>query len=185
MGMPSWANGDAYIFVKKHRELLESVEISEKINEWFNIIFGSKQKGKAGKAIGNLFKKLTYDDFDIIHEKSNRDDKYNQKRTLTNGVTPSQIFKNDTFKRVSVKDFEKKPILYNYQIKCGKKEDSGNQIEELEINDSDVYLEGNPYKIFSSLNKNENIINEKILFLYQDKIKIISKTKKKGFFKKL
>ena len=183
--MPLWANGDAYIFVKKHRELLESVEISEKINEWFNIIFGSKQKGKAGKAIGNLFAKQTYDDFDEIHKNSDPDNKVYQKRMVEFGVTPSQIFKYDTSKRISVKDFKKKPILYNYQIKCGKKQDSGNQVEELEINDSDVYLEGNPYKIFSSLNKNEDIKNEKILFLYQDKIKIISKTNEKGFFKNI
>jgi hypothetical protein len=31
--MPPWAQRDAYIFIKKHRELLESIEISEKINE--------------------------------------------------------------------------------------------------------------------------------------------------------
>ena len=52
--MPPWAK-NAYIFVKKHRELLESIEISEKINEWFNLIFGSKQKGKTAKVIGNYF----------------------------------------------------------------------------------------------------------------------------------
>ena len=44
--MPPWSSNDAYIFIKYHREFLESIEISEKIHEWFNIIFGSKQKGK-------------------------------------------------------------------------------------------------------------------------------------------
>ncbi len=100
------------------------------------------------------------------------------------GVTPSQIFNYNTSKRDSVKDFKKKPILYNYQMKCGKKEDFGNLCEELEISDSDIFLEGNPFKVFSSLNKNEDVKNEKILVLYQDKIKIISKTNEKGFFKK-
>ena len=38
--MPDWANGNGYIFVGKHKEMLESPEISEKINEWFDIIFG-------------------------------------------------------------------------------------------------------------------------------------------------
>ena len=183
--MPSWAKGDAYIFVKKHRELLESVEISEKINEWFNIIFGSKQKGIAGKAIGNLFLKQTYDDFDKIHKNSNRGERFTQKKLVElGGVTPSQIFKSDTSQRDSVKDY-KKPILYNYQMKCGKKEDLYNRGEQLEISDSDIFLEGNPFKVFSSLNKNEDVKNEKILVLYQDKIKIISKTNENGFFKKI
>ena len=56
--------------------------------------------------------------------------------------------------------------------------------EELEIKDAEVFLEGDPFKIFSSLKKNEDVKNEKILFLYEDKIKIISKTNEKGFFKK-
>ena len=97
------------------------------------------------------------------------------------GVTPSQIFKNDTNKRISAKDLKKKPILYNYH----KNDDiwSSND-EELKIKDSEFYLEGKPYKIFSSVKKNEDIKNEKILFLYQDKIKIISKTNEKGFYQK-
>ena len=181
--MPPWANGDAYIFVKKHRELLESVEISEKINEWFNIIFGSKQKGKGAKTIGNLFIKQTYDDYDEIHKNSNLNEKIYQKRMVEFGVTPSQVFKNDTKKRYEVK-FLKKPILYNFQLKLGKKEDMKSTGEEFEISDSEVYLEGTPYKIFSSLKKNEDVKNEKILFLYNDKIKIISKTNEKGFLKK-
>ena len=183
--MPPWAKGDAYIFVKKHRELLESVEISEKINEWFNIIFGSKQKGKAAKIIGNLFIRQTYEDFDEVHKNAEPGEKTYQKRMVEFGVTPSQLFKNDTYKRYAVKDLKKKPILYNFQIKTGKKEDMWNNTnEELEIKDSEIFLEGNPYKIFSSLKKNEDVKNEKILFLYEDKIKIISKTNEKGFFKK-
>ena len=182
--MPPWSRGDAYIFVKKHRELLESAEISEKINEWFNIIFGSKQKGKAAKAIGNLFIRQTYEDFDEIHKKANENEKVYQKRMVEFGVTPSQLFKSDAAKRYPVKDLKKKPILYNFQIKTGKKEDVWNMNEELEIKDAEVFLEGDPFKIFSSLKKNEDVKNEKILFLYEDKIKIISKTNEKGFFKK-
>ena len=182
--MPPWSRSDAYIFIKKHRELLESVEISEKINEWFNIIFGSKQKGKAAKTIGNLFIRQTYEDFDDVHKNADPNEKTYQKRMVEFGVTPSQILKNDAIKRYGIRDLKKKPILFNFQIKTGKKEDVWNINEELEIKDSEVYLEGTPYKIFSSLKKNEDVKNEKILFLYQDKIKIISKTNEKGFFKK-
>ena len=179
--MPAWAGGDAYIFVDKHRELLESAEISEKINEWFNIIFGSKQKGKLAKNIGNLFIKQTYEDFDDIHKNADENEKIYQKRMVEFGVTPSQIFKNDANKRVSFKDLKKKTILYNYHKTYNSK---GNNKEELEIKDLEFQLEGTPYNIFSSLKKNEDVKNEKILFLYQDKIKIISKTNEKGFFQK-
>ena len=183
--MPPWAQGDAYIFIKKHRELLESIDISEKINEWFNIIFGSKQKGKAAKAIGNLFIRQTYEDFDEAHKNADLNEKTYQNRMVEFGVTPSQLFKYDTYKRYAVKDLKKKPLLYNFQIRIAKKEDMWNKSnEELEIKDSEIFLEGNPYKIFSTLKKNEDVKNEKILILYEDKIKIISKTNEKGFFKK-
>ena len=48
--------------------MLKSVEISEKIYDWFNIIFNSKQKGKKAKAIYNLFNVQTYDEFDDKHK---------------------------------------------------------------------------------------------------------------------
>ena len=183
--MPHWSYRDAYIFIKKHRELLESIEISEKINEWFNIIFGSKQKGKAAKTIGNLFLRQTYEDFDEVHKNADSSEKTYQNRMVEFGMTPSQLFKYDTNKRYAVKDLKKKPILYNFQIRAGKKEDMWNKSnEELEIKEAEIFLEGNPYKIFSSLKKNEDVKNEKILILYEDKIKIISKTNEKGFFKK-
>ena len=62
--MPPWSNNNAYTFIKYHREMLESIEISEKIHDWFNIIFGIKQKGNLAKNIHNLFFAQTYDDFD-------------------------------------------------------------------------------------------------------------------------
>ena len=183
--MPQWAGkGDAYMFVKKHRELLESIEISEKINEWFNIIFGSKQKGKAAKAIGNLFIKQTYEDYDEIHNNAEYTDRIYQNRMVEFGVTPSQIFKNDTNRRFQIKELKNKPILYDFQT--GKKENifNINKKEELEIKDPEIKLEGEPFKIFSTLKKNDDVKNEKIIFLYSDKIKIISKTNEKGFFKR-
>ena len=181
--MPPWAS-DAYFFVKKHRELLESIAISETINEWFNLIFGSKQKGKEAKTIRNLFIKQTYEDFDEIHKKAEPMEKMYQKRTVEFGVTPSQLFKNDTHKRYSVNILKKKkPLLYNIHTKASK--DLWSIEEDLELSNTDFYLEGTPYKIFSSFKKNEDIKNEKIIFLYKDKIKIISKTNEFGFFQKI
>ena len=113
--MPKWAKGDQYIFIGKHRELLESPEINEKINEWFNIIFGSKQKGKEAKKICNLFIKQTYEDFDEIYKKSSPSDKIYQCRMLEFGVTPNQLFKSDTYKRQNINDClkAKRNLLFN------------------------------------------------------------------------
>ena len=175
--MPNWCNNDAYFFVKKHRELLESIEINEKINEWFNIIFGSKQKGKKAKDIGNLFLRQTYDDYDDIHKNANLSEQIYQKRMVEFGVTPCQLFKNDTSKRQAVKDLKKKPILFNYHVKSLN---MWNTNQELEIKDSEEYLEGMPYRLYSSMEGK----NEKIIFLYEDQIRIISKKIEAGFLKK-
>ena len=101
--------------------MLESLEVSEKIHEWFNIIFGKKQKGKAAKAINNLFMVHTYDDYDEIHNKLSDSEKIYQNRMIEFGVTPSQIFKNEVDKRLPIKNISKKPILYDFKLKLFKK----------------------------------------------------------------
>ena len=183
--LPPWSNNDGYMFIKYHREMLESPEISEKIHEWFNIIFGSKQKGKAAKKIHNQFLKQTYDIYDEDHNKLSPSEKIYQNRMVEFGVTPSQIFKNDLEKRLAPKNIRKKPILFEYLNKKDKKPNADHIFSwdvpiEIKIRESELYVEGEPYKVFSSWKKDEH---EKILFLYNDKIKIISKTEK-GFFRK-
>ena len=101
--MPEWSNDDAYIFINKHRTILESPEVSEKINEWFNIIFGSRQRGKEAKKIGNLFLKSTYDE-EFEEEVYNQSDikmKNYYCRMVEFGVTPHQIFKYEAYKRIN------------------------------------------------------------------------------------
>ena len=185
--LPPWSKNDGYNFIKLHREMLESFEISEKIHDWFNIIFGSKQKGKKAKAINNLFIAQTYDEFDEYHnKKALPNDKIYQKRMVEFGVTPSQVFKNDVDKRLNIKNLRKKPILYDFMTKKGKKQNSVfslDTIDEIKLRESEIYIEGEPYKIFSSWKKNEEHKHEKMLFLYSDKVKIITQ-KEKSFFKK-
>jgi hypothetical protein len=162
------------------------MEISEKINDWFNIIFGSKQKGKKAKAINNLFIEQSYDEFDEKHKAANDSEKIYQNRMVEFGVTPSQVFKNDVDKRLNVKNLRKKPILFDFLTKREKKQDyifTLEVVDEIKIRESEIYIEGEPYKIFSSWKKDEEHKHEKMLFLYSDKVKIISKSEK-GFFKK-
>ena len=120
--MPPWSNNNSYSFIEKHRALLESAEISEKINEWFNIIFGSKQKGKEAKKIKNLFVNQSYEDYEENYKQLNKTEKIFKCRMVEFGVTPNQIFKNDTIKRQNLNDNHKikKSLLFNIIQKLKK-----------------------------------------------------------------
>ena len=72
---PEWASHDGYLFIAKHREMLESPEISEKINEWINIIFGFKQNGKEARNINNLFVRESYEEYEKHYREADKDKK--------------------------------------------------------------------------------------------------------------
>ena len=174
--MPKWSNNNGYIFIQKHRELLESPEISEKINEWFNIIFGSKQKGPAGKKINNLFLAQTYDDFEEQYDKSTIEEKINQYRIVEFGVTPNQIFKNDTSKRKVYSELKnKKQLLYNTTeaLKKGKNDKNLLDFDEIDCD----FNEEKPYRIFDF--QKEGYKKWRIYILTKDNIKIFTKKMEK------
>ena len=181
--MPIWANYNEYIFVGKHRELLESSEINEKINEWFNIIFGSKQKGKEAKKIGNLFISQTYEDFDEIYNKGSKSEKTYQCRMVEFGVTPNQLFKYDTYKRQNINDISriKRNLLFNVLQKKNKKaEQTG---KELDLEEIKVNIEENISKMFIFIVKKKDKKKERIYLLTNNKVKIYTKYDKNQFFK--
>ena len=96
---PKWCDNNAYSFIKKHREVLESYEVSNTLNEWLNLIFGSKQKGAEGNKIKNLYNCQTYEDYEKVFDKMPPDEQEISCRMLEFGVTPHQIFKSDASQR--------------------------------------------------------------------------------------
>ena len=111
---PKWCKNNAYFFIKKHRELLESLEVSKTLNKWINLIFGSKQKGEEGHKIKNLYNCQTYEDYETIFDNMPDDEKDIACRMLEFGVTPNQIFKSDTSQRSIKLDKKiKKKLFYN------------------------------------------------------------------------
>jgi hypothetical protein len=60
--LPTWAHSNPYKFVAKIRKELESTYVSENINNWIDLIFGFKQRGKAAIEHMNIFFPLTYED---------------------------------------------------------------------------------------------------------------------------
>ena len=58
--LPKWSS-NAYEFIIKHRQELESDYVSENIGNWIDLVFGYKQRGKIAEENLNLFFYLTYE----------------------------------------------------------------------------------------------------------------------------
>ncbi|KAK0628604.1 hypothetical protein B0T17DRAFT_159534 [Bombardia bombarda] len=91
--LPPWAKGDPKIFIAKHREALESPYVSQRLQQWIDLVFGYKQRGDAAVESLNVFHPLSYKgakDLDNITDP--------QERISTTGIihnfgqTPHQIF---------------------------------------------------------------------------------------------
>lgn len=59
--IPKWSNNNPYIFCKYLRKALENELVSQKINNWIDLIYGYKQKGPAALESMNIFFPLTYE----------------------------------------------------------------------------------------------------------------------------
>ena len=133
---PKWCQNNAYDFIKKHRELLESFEISNHLNEWLNLIFGSLQKGSDANKIHNLYNCQTYEDYEKTFNNMSPDEKEITCRMVEFGLTPHQIFKHDTSQRKINLDTKIKRQLFFNVIKnykqLGQNESKNNiTIEEI------------------------------------------------------
>jgi hypothetical protein len=163
------------LFIEKHRSLLESAEISEKINEWFNLIFGSKQKGKEAKKIKNLFVNQSYEDFDENYKKLDKTEKIFKCRMVEFGVTPNQIFKNDTIKRQNLNDNHKikKSLLFNIIQKMKKHQNLA--IKEFELEENKINTKENIKKFTVFLVSKKDLKKERLFFFTRHKIEIYKK----------
>ena len=166
--MPKWSKKDPYLFIKKHREFLESIDVNETINKWFNLIFGSKQKGQEANKIHNVFNIYSYENYESTYDKLPQDEKDIACRMLEFGVTPNQIFKSDTSPR-KIKDIDKSIInqvfFYTLIQRENLKGDEKGLISRLKFEEiqgeikEDIKNKFNPNKIyyFPKDNNYENI----------------------------
>ena len=93
VGLPPWAKKDPHLFIKKHREALESRYVSQHLHEWIDLIFGYKQRGQAAIDSKNVFIHLTYEgqvDVDAIEDPVLRTATISQINNF--GQCPSQLF---------------------------------------------------------------------------------------------
>jgi len=91
--LPPWSNNSARLFIKKHREALESKYVSQNLHHWIDLIFGFKQQGENSITSLNVFHPLTYEgntDIDTIEDTVIKDATITQISSY--GQTPKQLF---------------------------------------------------------------------------------------------
>ncbi|KAL9654994.1 hypothetical protein ABK040_008780 [Willaertia magna] len=94
--LPTWAKGDPVLFIRKHRQALESDYVSRNLHHWIDLIFGYKQRGEEAIKACNVFHYMTYegsltDEVDLIDDPITREARWTQ--ICTYGQTPKQLFK--------------------------------------------------------------------------------------------
>lgn len=92
--LPPWAHGSPREFIRINRAALESPYVSAHLHLWIDLIFGSRQRGRAAEDACNVFHFLTYEgsiDLSALQEGSQRAAYEQQIRDF--GQTPVQLFK--------------------------------------------------------------------------------------------
>ena len=91
-----------YNFIMTMRSCLENDKISYKINEWINLIFGFKQRGKEAEKVKNIYKESCYQEIIDINKLEYKSGKL---REAEFGLIPNQLMVKECPKR------EKKEII--------------------------------------------------------------------------
>ena len=143
-------NNNPYDFTMIMRNVLENDEVSNKINDWIDIIFGYKSKGKNAENANNLFTASSYQE-DIDLKKSTN--KESLLRLVEFGLIPNQIITKECTKRDKKEEIlkEKEITDQNCNLKIGK-------VDKCKLNLINIMEEekGKSMKLRKSLNKNNN-----------------------------
>ena len=114
-------HNNPYEFVQTMRSVLESDEVSNSIQNWIDLIFGSKSKGKEAENAKNLFTEESYQETLDITKVENKESTL---RKVEFGLIPSQIMSKDCGKREKKDDLLKgkeitdpKAVLTTYECK--------------------------------------------------------------------
>jgi hypothetical protein len=160
-----------YEFVETMKTILESDEISNVIQNWIDLIFGSKSKGKDAENAKNVFTEESYqENLDI----TKAPDKEATLRKVEFGLIPSQVMSKDCGKRDKKEELLKgkeitdpTAVLVKYECKSIKEQGIFYKYKDLDI--SVLYgVEIAPDRIMLVLSNN---------FIVEKKINLSSFTK--------
>jgi WD40 repeat protein len=123
VGLPPWAKGSAFEFVRVHRLALESEFVSENLHHWIDLIFGYKQRGPESVAAHNVFHHLSYEGAVDLSKIADDVDRNAAESHIQNfGQTPSQLIVDDSHPRRFSSDNCWKPWIANVHsirnLKC-------------------------------------------------------------------
>ena len=131
---PIWSNDDPYKMITLLFFAFESFFVSEKINNWIDLVFGYKQRGEEAEKCYNIFMNSTYPD-EINIEKYDKNKKMYYFRSVEFGITPKQIFFkkfpsksdiNHVFQFKQISNFEKENLKV-LKIEFDEKEEKENK----------------------------------------------------------
>ncbi|KAJ5079918.1 beige/beach-related [Anaeramoeba ignava] len=118
--LPKWAKTPEE-FIQIHKEALESEYVSEHINEWIDLIFGYKQKGKEAKKSINLFHPNLYEeniDFSKFEKMKKSKKKFKEKDKFQYNYLQKSIQKDLQKKRSNKDLFHLLSHYLNGKISC-------------------------------------------------------------------
>ena len=123
-------NNNPYKFTSIMRNILENEHISYTINNWIDLIFGYKVKGKEAENAKNLYTEQSYQEDININEIKNKE---NYLRYVEFGLIPNQLFNVKEFpKRDKLEDVKKyKQIVDSFNLRKSKcKKGSNNAVRQ-------------------------------------------------------
>jgi hypothetical protein len=149
--LPKWAKQSPHLFIKLHREALESDYVSEQIHNWVDLVFGYKQQGEEAAKHLNVFHYLSYEGavdmdkiLDIVEKQSTISIIHNF------GQTPKQLFKKPHPKRNPLID---PPMRFDKHIRhlmqsANPIKDYGQLVSDIKLTSAGQLIVTGPSKIF-------------------------------------
>ena len=126
-------DNNPYKFIGEFRNILESQKVSYNINNWIDLIFGYKAKGKEAELAKNLFTEQSYqEDININQIK----DKDNYLRYGEFGLIPNQLFNIKEFPpKEKIENIKKnKPVIDSLsnlkKFRCKKNTTKSNKLKD-------------------------------------------------------
>ena len=114
VGLPPWAKGSAYEFVRIHRLALESEYVSQNLNHWIDLVFGYQQRGPEAEAAHNVFHHLSYEGSVDLDKISDELDRQAAESHIQNfGQTPSQLLVKEPHPNRNAVEDCWKPLIHS------------------------------------------------------------------------
>ena len=171
--LPPWSKNNIYIFVSEMRKNLENSEL--KLNKWIDLIFGNLQRGKGAEENHNIFMAHTYERMVKIDNIEDQDSRNALMRLFEMGVTPFQLFDNESKQKIEKNVFISKNNIYS-NSKAKFIEESKNIHADF-INSNKFHTINNNIKTQKNeTNKDITPNISKIMHLSQNTIRIITNT---------